>query len=1004
MTLLRYICGLAFAGAAVCAQSITITTTPPLPVGGQGIPYSYTLSATGGTLPYTWTLAGGALPNGIMLSLQGKLGGTPTTGGAPPADIAVQVMDSLGATATAGYTITITPPVVIASPSPLPSGTLGGPYSQTLNANGGTAPYWWTVVSTGGPLPPGLTLTTAGVLGGTTTAAGVYNFVIQALDANAGAQSQDTKSFSLAVNPSQPFSPVTILNGTPFPPALLLASYSQTMNGAGGTPPYTWSVTSGQLPPGLTLTTAGVLSGGATVAGTWNFVIQAVDSGTLGSATKGFSLTAMPLVTINNPSPLPPAMLGPFTQAFNASGGTPPYTWSLASGPLPPGLTLSATGVLAGTTTAAGTWNFTIQVLETAPQGVPVTKAFSLTVNAPALTVTSMPFLAPSTVGVAYTRTLQAGGGVPPYIWSIVSGSPPTGVTMNSSGVLSGTPTAPANFTFTAKVSDSAGPPSMLTVPVQAYINPPLDFGATSPLPTGVEGIPYSFKFLGSGGTPPISGSIASGALPTGLTLGSAGSISGTPTAVGSFNVTLEATDGVGFIVSRAFVIAINSRMTITTASPLPAGTAGVAYSQNLSVSGGALPVVWSIASGSLPTGLVLSAAGVLSGTPAAAAGASFSVQASDAAGGVATRQLTLSIAAALTITTTTLSGGNVGIAYTRTLVGAGGKPPYTWTVSSGALPSGVTLATSGRHVRHSVRGGRLQLFGTVNGFRAGDCHRAAAVDDRASAHHRRFLRITGRKNGKALYANTRRNGRNAAVCLVGLRWRSAAGLTFNGSGVIAGAPAAAGNFNFNAQIKDSAGVTATAFLSLAIASLPAIGTASQLASAVTGTPYQQSLSASGGTPPYTWSLQGGALPGGLALDAQSGVIGGMPSAAGRASFTVQVQDGGGTSAVKAFELTVTQTLQVSPAALVFRGASTAQSIQIICSTAGAPLSISSSAAWLQASAAHAVSPAAVSIGVDARALAAGTYRGSVTIACGDASQDRKRDVNGGSLSDAGQI
>src|SRR5207247_10237572 len=155
----------------------------------------------------------------------------------------------------------------------------------------------------------------------------------------------------------------------------------------------------------------------------------------------------------------------------------------------------------------------------------------------------------------------------------------------------------------------------------------------------------------------------------------------------GNFRLSLQPTDAAGIIVSRAFDIAIHSRMIITTATPLPAGTAGVAYSQALAVTGGSPPVIWAVVSGSLPVGLTLSVTGVLSGTPAAAAGVSFSVQALDAAGGVATRQFTLSIAAALTISTTTLTGGNVGIAYTRTLIGAGGKPPYTWTVSSGALP-----------------------------------------------------------------------------------------------------------------------------------------------------------------------------------------------------------------------------------------------------------------------------------------------------------------------------
>jgi Putative Ig domain len=249
------------------------------------------------------------------------------------------------------------------------------------------------VVTTGGPLPPGLTLTTGGVLILTPTSVGTSTFLIQATDSNAAAQGLATKAFALTVNP--PSSPVTITNATPLPPAAYLTPYSQTMNGAGGMPPYTWSIASGQLPPGLTLTTAGVLSGSATSAGTWNFAIQASDSSS---------------------------------------------------------------------------------------QGTPGTKGFSLTVNAPPLGV-PQPFLAPSTVGVAYMRTLEAIGGVPPYNWSIVSGTPPPGVTMTTAGVLSGTPTAAAMYTFTAKVSDNAMAQSTLTLPVQAYINPVLDFGTTSPLP-----------------------------------------------------------------------------------------------------------------------------------------------------------------------------------------------------------------------------------------------------------------------------------------------------------------------------------------------------------------------------------------------------------------------------------------------------------------------------------------------------------------------------------------
>src|SRR5258708_7442110 len=155
VTLLRHLCGLAFAGA-LCAQSLTITSSSPLPTGGQGIPYFFNFTATGGAQPYTWTQIGGALPNGLMLGLAtGSLNGIPTTGGVT-SNVTIQVTDMVGGTSSASFSIKITPPVAINNPSPLPSGTLGAMYSQTLTASGGTPPYWCTVVAARRPFACGL--------------------------------------------------------------------------------------------------------------------------------------------------------------------------------------------------------------------------------------------------------------------------------------------------------------------------------------------------------------------------------------------------------------------------------------------------------------------------------------------------------------------------------------------------------------------------------------------------------------------------------------------------------------------------------------------------------------------------------------------------------------------------------------------------------------------------------------------------------------------------------
>jgi 6-phosphogluconolactonase (cycloisomerase 2 family) len=172
----------------------------------------------------------------------------------------------------------------ITTASPLPNGTVGSGYSQTLAATGGTPPYGWSV--TAGTLPAGLTLSSGGVLSGTPTASGTSNFTVQAADS--GTQTT-TKGFALTINGGAP-PPLSITTASPLPNGTVGTAYSQTLAATGGTPPYAWTVVSGTPPAGLTLSTGGVLSGTPTGSGTSNFTVQAADSGTQ-TATKGFALT-----------------------------------------------------------------------------------------------------------------------------------------------------------------------------------------------------------------------------------------------------------------------------------------------------------------------------------------------------------------------------------------------------------------------------------------------------------------------------------------------------------------------------------------------------------------------------------------------------------------------------------------------------------------------------------------------------------------------------------------
>src|SRR5262249_3610995 len=235
----------------------TITINPPgILTGRIGLAYSWNFNATGGQTPYTFAITSGALPPGLTLS-PGEISGTPTTAGSYT--FPLRATDANGCRSRRDYTLTVACPVITVNPATLPAGTNGAPYNQTITATGGVGPYSFTISS--GTLPTGFSLASNGSLTGTTTAAGDYNFSIRATDAN-GCFAQ--RAYPLTINPI--CSPITVAPAT-LPVGQVGRSYSQTFSATGGTAPYTFSITTGSLPPGLSLAANGNLSGTPTTAG-----------------------------------------------------------------------------------------------------------------------------------------------------------------------------------------------------------------------------------------------------------------------------------------------------------------------------------------------------------------------------------------------------------------------------------------------------------------------------------------------------------------------------------------------------------------------------------------------------------------------------------------------------------------------------------------------------------------------------------------------------------------
>src|SRR5579864_5092696 len=172
LVLLVLLCGRVFG-------QVSITTPSPLQPGGVGVPYNQQITATGGTLPYSWSLITGSLPNGLLLSNAGLISGTPANAG--PSTFTIFVKDLDGVNTSQQFTLAIfppPPPFTITNTSPLPAAQLGTPYWQQLMAMGAPGPYTWSVVS--GVLPGGLSLSlVGGVISGTPTVTGPWNFTVQ---------------------------------------------------------------------------------------------------------------------------------------------------------------------------------------------------------------------------------------------------------------------------------------------------------------------------------------------------------------------------------------------------------------------------------------------------------------------------------------------------------------------------------------------------------------------------------------------------------------------------------------------------------------------------------------------------------------------------------------------------------------------------------------------------------------------------------------------------------
>jgi Putative Ig domain len=333
------------------------------------------------------------------------------------------------------------------------------------------------------------------------------------LNAVANGNSGATVTVTITVNLAPQFTTTILPNGANG------VGYSQQVLAEDGVTPYTFSIVcvplgSSCLPPGLSINqNTGTIVGTPTTNGTFNFRVGLKDNAFVPLAVVSDLFT----VTINKATPLtissmvlPNAIVGtPYNTSVQASGGVPPYSWSLPVNSLPAGLTFNTTsGQIFGTPTQAGVFSFFPTVTDSTipPQTFtsPQTKPVSISVAA-ALTLKAVtPTLSSAAVATGYSASLVASGGVPPYTWSITSGQLPSGLRFDAeSGTITGVPILVTTSPFTVQVNDSIGstPASQnLSISVSTGVN-------TNTLLSGS----YSFIFNGfdSDGSVAIAGNLS---------------------------------------------------------------------------------------------------------------------------------------------------------------------------------------------------------------------------------------------------------------------------------------------------------------------------------------------------------------------------------------------------------------------------------------------------------------------------------------------------------------
>jgi hypothetical protein len=731
------------------------TTTLPLP--HINAMYDALIQSDGPVDASTWKITGGSLPSGLQLanptSSQIELTGMPTQTGTYNFTLQVQDTSNPVQVAQQTYSAVVDSTLTITTAA-LNDGVSGLPYSTSLAAVNGTPPYHWSANS----LPTGLSIDpNLGTISGTTAYQGNYQTTITVTD-SASPANTTSQSYNMQ------FVAKLSLYGT-MPDGYLNQNYFSNLYYNGGKYPLAWSVVSGSLPPGIKLTNPqyGGFTGTPTQIGSYSFTVQASDSSfPPQTAQLPLTMNVKPPV-LSMPFSLPNRLPlnVPFSGIAAATGGIPPYTWALTAGTLPTGLSLNtSTGEVSGAPTLLGSYNFTITVTDSAPTPQTAWLVSTIAVTEPlgrndtvakatplgngSYYASLSPYADPpdlaspvpdtdyykiigSAGNVVQINVNAQGAGIDPVLEIVdingmrlnacrqprdvsttfnsqcMNDDIQSGVQRNSQLELKVPGSTGTQATFYAHVVDWRGdarPDFTYYIVITGAVDP-LSIN-TAALPPCWNGRTCYDQFYAYGGTAPVTFSIASGSFPPGLTLNADGSLAGTPTTNGSYSFQVKATDSgsPAQTPTASFTLNIIDPAVITTTS-LPNAQTGVAYSQQLTVTGGTPPYYWlDTNSCGTPPCLTLGVAynGILQGTAKYPGSYTVKARISDGYGmysGTSSIPITIIPGPLYTAPLTLYGQVSHGFVTSIDTSPSGGTPPYTYAVQSGSLPPGITLTNS---------------------------------------------------------------------------------------------------------------------------------------------------------------------------------------------------------------------------------------------------------------------------------------------------------------------